>query len=161
MPGTTTPRRGIERKILTSILSYSIFPLAIVMLLGLYIAREGQGNSVEQTLLTAAQKTSSGLRIAALGQLSSIRNLAKVDRIVAALTPNAAGDSEYSAFEGRAGGSARVSGPVDRPGITERPALDHCALRRPWQDHHEYAPPAQGIQRSPGMAMDTGRSTVR
>lgn len=91
MPGTN-PRRGIERKILTSILSYSIIPLAIVMLLGLYIARQGQGNSVEQTLLTAAQKTSSGLRIAALSQLSSVRNLASDSRVVAALTPNAQGE---------------------------------------------------------------------
>ena len=91
MPGTT-PRRGIERKILTSILSYSIFPLAVVMLLGLYIARQGQGNSVEQTLLTAAQKTSSGLRIAAYSQLSSVRNLSSDKRIVAALTPNVAGE---------------------------------------------------------------------
>ncbi|GMV90707.1 MAG: hypothetical protein AMXMBFR82_04850 [Candidatus Hydrogenedentota bacterium] len=90
MPGTA-PRRGIERKILTSILSYSIIPLAIVMLLGLYIARQGQGNSVEQTLLTAAQKTASGLRIAALSQLSSARNLALDSRVVAALTPNAQG----------------------------------------------------------------------
>lgn len=91
MPGTA-PRRGIERKILTSILSYSIIPLAVVMLLGLYIARQGQGNSVEQTLLTAAQKTSSGLRIAALSQLSSVRNLASDSRVVAALTPNAQGE---------------------------------------------------------------------
>jgi PAS domain S-box-containing protein len=55
------------------------------MLVGLYIARQGQGNSVAQTLLTAAQKTSSGLRIAAIGQLSSVRNLAHDSRIVSEL----------------------------------------------------------------------------
>jgi len=63
------------------------------MLLGLYIARQGQGNSVEQTLLTAAQKTTSGLRIAAYSQLSAVRNLAKDSRVVEALAANAAGTS--------------------------------------------------------------------
>ncbi|MBX7256658.1 MAG: response regulator [Candidatus Hydrogenedentes bacterium] len=84
-----TPRRGIEWKILTSILSVSILPLLVALMIGLYIAREGQGSAVRQALLTAAQRTASGLRISANDRLDPIRVLAENPRIVAALTPGA------------------------------------------------------------------------
>ncbi|MCC6486273.1 MAG: response regulator [Candidatus Hydrogenedentes bacterium] len=90
MPASA-PRRGIERKIITSILWVAIIPLLIATLVGLVIAREGQGASVEQTLLTAAQKTTSGLRIAAFSQLDFTSGLASDTRIIAALTPTSRG----------------------------------------------------------------------
>ncbi|MDZ4858294.1 MAG: response regulator [Candidatus Hydrogenedentes bacterium] len=95
-----TPRRGIERKILMSILYVGIVPLVLAIVLGVYIARQNQANSVKQTLSVAAQKTSGGLRIAANAHRHSLQKLAHDPQIVGALMPKlgrpAILDSEYA-----------------------------------------------------------------
>mgnify|MGYP007112995656 FL=1 len=42
------PRRGIERKILNTILQVAILPLVIAVIVGYITAREGQSNAVDQ-----------------------------------------------------------------------------------------------------------------
>jgi PAS domain S-box-containing protein len=85
------PRRGIERRILNSILLVAIVPLMLALVVGYITAREGQGNAVKQALLVATQKTSHGLRIASITRLSALERLSSNERLVAALTPDASG----------------------------------------------------------------------
>ncbi|HOF40430.1 MAG TPA: ATP-binding protein [Candidatus Hydrogenedentes bacterium] len=85
------PRRGIERKILNTILQVAILPLIIAVIVGYITAREGQGNAVEQSLLTAARKTADGLRIAAAPHLQKLDALSKDPKILAAVQPGSSG----------------------------------------------------------------------
>jgi len=86
------PRRGIERKILNTILQVAILPLIIAVIVGYITAREGQGNAVEQSLLTAARKTADGLRIAAAPHLQKLDALSKDPRVLAAVQPGDSGE---------------------------------------------------------------------
>lgn len=61
---TDEPRRGIERKILTSILVVGILPMAVVLIAGYIMARVAQVNAVEQSLVDAAKNTAAGIRLA-------------------------------------------------------------------------------------------------
>ncbi|MCP4644757.1 MAG: response regulator [bacterium] len=85
---TSVPRRGIERKILTSILWVGILPLTIALAVGVITAREGQGNAVKGTLLTAAQTTTAGIRIACEARLRSVLKVSLDPVVIGALTPN-------------------------------------------------------------------------
>jgi len=97
-PGT--PRRGIERKILRQILYVAILPLVIAIVVGIWVARSNQANSVKQTLGVAAQKTSGGLRIAANAHRNALQKLANDPQIIGALVPTrgkpAILESEYA-----------------------------------------------------------------
>ncbi|MFO7973749.1 MAG: GAF domain-containing protein, partial [Candidatus Hydrogenedentota bacterium] len=90
------PRRGIERKILNTILQVAILPLVIAVIVGYVTAREGQSNAVEQALLTAARKTADGLRIASAPYLKRAEGLAYDPKIVAALQPGPTGEPTAS-----------------------------------------------------------------
>jgi len=82
------PRRGIERKILNTILLIGIIPLLLAVIVGYIAARGGQGGAVEQALSTAANKTSDALRIATLPMLSHLNALAREPVIAESLTPS-------------------------------------------------------------------------
>ena len=82
-----TPRGGIERKILRSILWVGILPVAFALIVGYLGVRFGQGRAVEQTLATATQKTVTGLRLAANSRLRTIASLAADPDVIAALAP--------------------------------------------------------------------------
>lgn len=86
------PRRGIERKILNTILQVAIIPLVIVVIVGYVTARKGQSNAVKQSLLTAARKTADGLRIASAPYLQRIEGYSQDPRIMAALQPGPTGE---------------------------------------------------------------------
>ena len=102
------PRRGIERKILNTILQVAILPLVIAVIVGYITAREGQSNAVEQALLVAACKTADGLRIASIPYLDKIEGLSQDPKIVAALSP------------GPTGGPAALTDPAVRETLRER-----------------------------------------
>lgn len=80
------PRRGIERKILTSILWVGVLPLLVALVLGVSMAREGQRIAVEQALLTAAEKTAAGLRLVVESRLRRVQRIAQEPTTIAALT---------------------------------------------------------------------------
>lgn len=91
------PRRGIEYKILMSILYVGIFPLIAAIIVGFVIARQGQANTVKETLSIAARKTSGGLRIAANAHRNALQKLARDPRVVAALVPDYRGKPAITA----------------------------------------------------------------
>src|SRR5690348_3863327 len=64
---------GIERKILTSILFVSIFPMVMAWFVGYLTARQQQNTAVEQTLSTIAAKTANGIARAAGDRLQLAR----------------------------------------------------------------------------------------
>ncbi|MBN2309355.1 MAG: response regulator [Candidatus Hydrogenedentes bacterium] len=68
-----------------------MIPLALVLVISFIAAREGQGNAVRQSLLTAAQTTTAGLRLASEARLRGIRKLSIDPLLVDALTPDASG----------------------------------------------------------------------
>lgn len=72
---TEEPRRGIERKILTSILVVGILPMAVVLLAGYVMARVAQVSAVEQRLVDAAKNTAAGIRLALDPYWNRIREL--------------------------------------------------------------------------------------
>ncbi|MEA3365318.1 MAG: HAMP domain-containing protein, partial [Candidatus Hydrogenedentes bacterium] len=86
------PRRGIERKILNTILQVAILPLVITVIVGYVTAREGQSNAVEEALLNAAGKTANGLRIASAPYLDNVQGLVRDPKIVEALSPGPTGE---------------------------------------------------------------------
>lgn len=79
------PRRGIERKILRSILAVAILPFTLALVAGYLAIREAQSNAAERSLRTTAEDTGAGLRIAAYTHLQTVRNLALDSSIAAAL----------------------------------------------------------------------------
>lgn len=87
------PRRGIERKILNTTLQVAILPLVIAVIVGYITAREGQSNQVRESLLTAASKTTDGLRIAATPYLQKLEGLAQDPIVLAALEPGTSGNA--------------------------------------------------------------------
>ncbi len=94
------PRRGIERKILNTILQVAILPLVVAVIVGYITAREGQSNAVERALLVAARKTSDGLRIAAVPHMRKLEGLANQSKVIAALEPGPDGKARaLSDFE--------------------------------------------------------------
>ncbi len=84
---TTRPKRGIERKILTSILWVGILPIALALIGGYTTLRATQRNDVMEDLAVSAQKMAEGLRFAANTRLEGLQRLAAEPRIVDALRP--------------------------------------------------------------------------
>ncbi|MFP4499560.1 MAG: response regulator [Candidatus Hydrogenedentota bacterium] len=79
-------RRSIERRILTSILWVGVIPMAIALVLGYFVAHEGQRLAVQQKLETAASKTAQGVQLAVKGRGRGPKRLAQDSHIVEALT---------------------------------------------------------------------------
>lgn len=84
-------RVGIERKILTSILWVGILPMVVALIAGYIAGRRYTSTAVQQTLLTAAQKTADGLDIVIQRELSRMDNLSRHEALRMALTPDASG----------------------------------------------------------------------
>lgn len=78
-------RRSIERRILTSILWVGVIPMAIALVLGYFVAHEGQRIAVQQNLETAASKTAQGVQLAIKGRQRGVVRLAGDPLIVDAL----------------------------------------------------------------------------
>jgi PAS domain S-box-containing protein len=89
-------RTSIERKILTPILWVGIIPITIALLVGYAIAYQGQRKAVLRTLSTAAQTTTSGLRLVMESRLRAARALARDPEVIAALStaPNITEDAK-------------------------------------------------------------------
>ncbi|HIJ73416.1 MAG TPA: response regulator [Candidatus Hydrogenedentes bacterium] len=85
-----TPRGGIERKILTSILWVGILPVALVLLVGLNAVRYAQRMAVETALASAAQRTADGVLLACEPLLNGARMLAAHPAVAAALQADGA-----------------------------------------------------------------------
>jgi len=68
-------RAGIERKILTSILTVSILPMIVALAFGYLTTRQQQKIAVEQTLSTVAAKTANGVARAAADRLRFARTI--------------------------------------------------------------------------------------
>lgn len=85
-------RVGIERKILTSILWVGILPMVVALIAGYIAGRGYTSTAVQQTLLTAAQKTADGLDLIIERELSRMDNLSRHAALRAALIPDASGN---------------------------------------------------------------------
>ncbi len=83
-------RSGIERKILSAILLVGIIPITVALIVGYAVIHESQRRSVERTLLTAAEKTASGLLLALDSRLRTVKTLARDPEIIATLETGAA-----------------------------------------------------------------------
>lgn len=79
-------RRSIERRILTSILWVGVIPMAIALVLGYFVAHEGQRLAVQQVLETAARKTAQGVQLAIKGRERSAMSLARDPLVVESLS---------------------------------------------------------------------------
>ena len=84
-------RVGIERKILTSILWVGILPMVVALIAGYIAGRQYTSTAVQQTLLTAAQKTAAGLDLFIERELSRMENLSHHNGLLDALAPDADG----------------------------------------------------------------------
>lgn len=84
-------RVGIERKILTSILWVGILPMVVALIAGYIAGRRYTTTAVQQTLLTAAQKTADGLNLIIERELLRMDSLSRHPVLREALTPDAAG----------------------------------------------------------------------
>ncbi len=73
----TESHRGIERKILTSILWVGILPMTLSLVVGYFSARQWQNASVRQSLSTVAEKTTEGLRLSLRPQLIVLRRASR------------------------------------------------------------------------------------
>ncbi len=72
---TSTPRRGIERKIISSILWVGILPLAIALVAGYVSVRHWQSQTAQRMLATQVEKVATGWRIATRGHIDSVERL--------------------------------------------------------------------------------------
>ena len=86
------PRGGIERKILSSILSVGVIPMALALVTGYTFAHQAQRVAVQQNLATAAQKTAEGLLLALNARLRKVGTLSRGAELSEALRPAAAGE---------------------------------------------------------------------
>ncbi len=84
---TSESRRGIEWKILRSILWVGILPLTVALAAGYVAARRGQTSATEQTLLAATEGKAVALRLSAEFRLKSAGELAQEEEITDALRP--------------------------------------------------------------------------
>ena len=84
---TKRPKRGIERRILTSILWVGILPIALALIGGYTTLRATQRKDVMEDLAVSAHKTAEGLRFAANTRLEGIKRLASEPRVIDALRP--------------------------------------------------------------------------
>ena len=82
MPNRNPRRRGIERRILTSILWVGIVPMALALIGGYTALRATQRADAMDDLTGAAQKTAEGLRFASTARLEGTTRLANEGRIV-------------------------------------------------------------------------------
>ncbi|MBI5095056.1 MAG: response regulator [Candidatus Hydrogenedentes bacterium] len=85
---TNEPRKGIERKILTSILIVGILPMAVALFIGFISAREGQSSAIEQNLANAAFNKAQGVLLASKSRLRTVTILASDARVLDALGPS-------------------------------------------------------------------------
>jgi len=77
--------RGIERKILTSIMWVGVVPIVLVMIFGFVAARFGQSYQTDQNLAAITQTTATGVKLAVEAVLSTSSNLAYDSRIIDSL----------------------------------------------------------------------------
>lgn len=82
MPSKNPRRRGIERRILTSILWVGIVPMAMALIGGYAALRTTQHADVMDDLTAAAEKTAEGLHLASTARVQGIARLANEGRIV-------------------------------------------------------------------------------
>ncbi|MFP4192154.1 MAG: response regulator [Candidatus Hydrogenedentota bacterium] len=82
MPNKNPRRRGIERRILTSILWVGIVPMALALIGGYAALRATQRAEVMDDLTAAADKTAQGLHFANAARLQGVARLANEARIV-------------------------------------------------------------------------------
>ncbi|MBI4559606.1 MAG: response regulator [Candidatus Hydrogenedentes bacterium] len=142
---TRAATRGIERKILTSILWVGILPTTLALLVAYLSAREGQKKATEDALATAAQKTADGLQMAANARLRTVSRLALdisgdpavVSVFVAATDPATENRDElptWAALKERL--QKEANGAVDGPSIfCVYDARGRLLFgTRPWQD---------------------------
>lgn len=113
MPNTER-RSGIERRIVTSILTVGVLPMIVVVIAGYFAARGAQSLAVEQTLSVAVNRTAAGLVLASDMLLRGPRSLSRDSRIIDYLELIADGG------KGSAWGSleAEVQALLDREGAT-------------------------------------------
>lgn len=84
-------RRGIERRILTSIVWVGIVPMALAILIGYFGARSLVKRDIEAKLFSAVAQTADGLHLAETARLRTVASLAHADSVLAALHPDDAG----------------------------------------------------------------------
>lgn len=82
---TETPRSGIERRILTSILWFGILPLSFIFVSGYFFIRDWQRQLAEDFLLTALSKTLGTLRMTVEGRQETLYLLASAEEVQNAL----------------------------------------------------------------------------
>ena len=86
-------RRSIERRILTSILWVGVIPMAIALVLGYFVAHEGQRIAVQQKLETAASTKAHGVQLALKGRQRGILRLSQDTALLDALRQHRQGTS--------------------------------------------------------------------
>lgn len=91
-PMDSTPRKGIERKLLTSILWIAIVPLGLALVLGYVAVRQWQETAARETLRTAAEKTANGVRLACAVQFRAADRLASEPAVIDVLRAFSAGE---------------------------------------------------------------------
>ncbi|MCK5861322.1 MAG: response regulator, partial [Candidatus Hydrogenedentes bacterium] len=77
-----TKRSSIEKRFVMSILWVGVIPMMLALLIGYFVAREGQQLSVLQNLSTAASKTVDGIRLAVRERERVIQRISQMPVIV-------------------------------------------------------------------------------
>lgn len=80
---THARKGGIERRIVTSILTVGILPMTVAAIAGYFTARGAQSLSVRQTLSVSAQQTAEGLELALESRFRHPRSLAQDPNVLA------------------------------------------------------------------------------
>ncbi len=78
-------RRGIERKILSSILRVGTVPLLFALVIALFLTVQSQRQSVEETLLTTVRKTAVAFKLSFDTQMQQLSITARHPMVLAAL----------------------------------------------------------------------------
>jgi PAS domain S-box-containing protein len=104
-------RRGIERKILSSILRVGTVPLVFALAIALFLTLQSQRQSVEETLLTTVRKTAVAFKLSFNTRLDALNLTAQHPGIVAALSaaPGQASAALDSVVEAKYGSDELVT----------------------------------------------------
>jgi PAS domain S-box-containing protein len=89
-----TPRGGIERKILRSILLMGILPVSLVLAAGYVAVRRWQADLSGQTLLSMADTTATGIQLASITCLDQVARMAALPEVVSLLDGGTPPDEE-------------------------------------------------------------------
>ncbi len=90
MPTSGTRGKGIERKILSSILRVGMFPLFFALGIALFLTVQSQRQSVEETLLTTVRKTTVAFKLSFDIQMQQLATTARHPKVHQALLAESA-----------------------------------------------------------------------